>query len=241
MTLDLRLVAFEAINFLVLVAILRRFLFAPVRDVVRRRREELAARETAMAARERMATALDAAARARLLGLEQEAEELRRAARAAAAEEAERVLAAARHEREAVLARAQEEADAARRAALAALRDEVLDLAVEAAGRVVDDLADPGVVAAYARRAAADLAAQGGDPAAPVECRVSAGADAAAVAAAVRAALGPDAPVEVVPDAAVRGGVVLRRGDLEVRASAGAALAQWLDEVAAGEGPLVVA
>ncbi len=108
MTLDLRLVAFEAINFLVLVAILRRFLFAPVRDVVRRRREELAARETAMAARERMATALDAAARARLLGLEQEAEELRRAARAAAAEEAERVLAAARHEREAVLARAQQ-------------------------------------------------------------------------------------------------------------------------------------
>lgn len=234
MTLDWRVVLFEAINFLVLVAILRRFLFAPIRDVVRRRKEETDRRDQEVSAREAATAALRAELEAKLSALAAEAERTRHEARVAAAEEADTVLAAARREREALLRHAAEEASAARARTLRTLRDEVLSVAVEAAGRIVTGVGQPALVESFARLGAERLRAAGLAPGTAVQVAVSPDGDLEQVRHALAAVLG-EGTLTLCHDPTVRGGVRLVARDLEVDASAGASLADWLLELEPAE------
>jgi len=235
--IDWRLVLFEVINFAVLMALLARFLLRPVRETLAARREELEARDRAVGEREAAAGALREEYAGKLRDLEAEAGQRRLEARERAEAEAGRIVAAARRDAGGVVASAREEAEALRRKALRAVAEDVPRLAVQAAGRVVEGLGEPDIARIYARRGAERLLAEA-DVAedAPIQVWVSPDADPERVRASVREVAGDRREVEVEVDGALVGGARLAAGTVEVTASAGAALAAWLAEVAGAPG-----
>jgi F-type H+-transporting ATPase subunit b len=138
-------IAIHALNFVILLFVLQRFLFKPVLAMLDKRAEKIRESEKAAAA------ARIEAERAE----EQRGEILREARRQAeeivarATQEAERIRAEARQsaqeEAQRIISRAEQEATAERQQAMQELRAEVADLAVLAAGRVIGrSLDDPG-------------------------------------------------------------------------------------------------
>lgn len=134
---DLPKLAFQIINFLLILYLLNRFLFKRVLGLLDERQEriakgledaEAAARDRELARAEREA-ALDEARK------ESQAM-IARATKIAEDSRAE-IVAAAREEAEKVAARATEEITAEKQRAIAELRSQVADLALEAAGRLV--------------------------------------------------------------------------------------------------------
>ncbi len=126
------------INILLLYLIVSRLVYKPVKKLMDDRARRLqAARDAAAAAqaqaeeKSRQYDALMADARA-------EAERLLAEARAKAASEGQRILDDARAQAQTVLANARAEAKAAHDAALAGLRDEVADLAVDIAEKLLE-------------------------------------------------------------------------------------------------------
>ncbi|MCA8924520.1 MAG: ATP synthase F0 subunit B, partial [Planctomycetes bacterium] len=201
MTLTWQLVLFEVLNFCILVAILGRFLYRPVRRMLRERREQIEGVREQAEAREREALATQAEYEARRVALEREAETLRAEGRARGEEAAERVLSEARETARLERDRAADDLARSERRALEALRDEVLELAVSAAGRVLAGLELPDVASAYARLAGERLRAQSGDqPLAALRVELSPDADPERVRGALRDVLGEDAQLELSTD-----------------------------------------
>lgn len=226
MELDPKLLAFELINFVVLMLILRRFLFKPVRETLERRRVELEQRNTEVAAREAAAREAEQRWEAQRAEVEADGERLRSEARRRGREEAEQLVETARGAMEA--ARISAEQDQAERAqrALEHLRPQLLDLALEATRRVARDLSRSDLVIEYATSAAEQLEREAPGTAA-LEVRHSPEADSTQVEAALRKVLGPEPQLVFVSDPEVVAGVRLQAGDLEVEASAGASLEDW--------------
>ena len=143
MSFDWWTLAFQTVNFLVLVWLLQRFLYRPVRRVIAERRElagrALAEAEAARQAAEREAAALDDERRA----LAREREQVLAEAHAQAAAERKAALAAADRE----VAERRDAGRAAlageRQAALAAMKDQALELAGELAARLLHGMAGP--------------------------------------------------------------------------------------------------
>lgn len=230
MELDPKLLAFELINFVVLMLILRRFLFGPVRRTLERRREEIEQRNTEILAREAAARELEQRCRAQQLELEAEGERTRSEARRRGREEADQLVAAAREAMAKARAEMEREQAARTERALEELRPQLLDLALEAALRVARDLSRDALVAEYAFEAATRVKREAPDAEA-LEVRHSPEADPAAVEAAVRSVLGAGWNLDLVADPEVVAGVRLQAGDLEVEASAGASLEDWAREL----------
>jgi F-type H+-transporting ATPase subunit b len=134
---DIWKLAFQIINFLILLYLLNRFLFRAVLTRIDERQSRLqqgledaeaAARDRELARAEREAALAEA---------RRESEELlARAAKAAEATSAE-ILATARASAEQLTVRAREEIQAEKQRALAEIRGEVADLALDAAGKLV--------------------------------------------------------------------------------------------------------
>jgi F-type H+-transporting ATPase subunit b len=133
----------HAINFLVLLFLLQRFLYKPVMTMLDQRaatiREsveaaERARQESARADQERLEALREARRQAEeiVTRAQQEADRIRSERLAQTQEEAQRII-----------ARAQEEATAERQQAMQELRAQVADLAVLAAGRVINRNLDP--------------------------------------------------------------------------------------------------
>ena len=231
MAIDWKTLLFELLNFAVLMFVLGRYLFRPVRAVMVKRREEIEAAQRALA--EAHAEA-DAARRA----LEVRRGELEAGAQASAAE----VLARAEKAGAAALAEARDDAkratdaaaaevDALRRRALVELRPGLVRLAADAAAALLRDAAAPDLAVAFARRAAEALAdAVPARPFPPVRAWLSPDADEATILRALRAVLGPGAALEVHRDPALVAGVRLAAAGVEIDASASASLARWLAE-----------
>lgn len=230
----------QAVNFAVLVWLLRRFLYAPVRQVIETRRAEAgAALDRAEAARQQ--------AEAERQGLEDD--------RAALAAEREAILTRARDaaaaERTALVARARAEADAAlrtgrevlaedRRAALAGAQDDLARLANALAGHILaeaakGDLLDQVTARLGAlppeehQRLTADLAAPGAAlqvvTAAPLE---------AGACPLWRDRLGqvfPDGRIDFAEDPAILGGAELRFPHSVLRYTWAAQLAQATEAI----------
>jgi F-type H+-transporting ATPase subunit b len=134
---DLPKLAFQIINFLLILYLLNRFLFKRVLALLDERQEkiskgledaEAAARDRELARAEREA-ALDEARK--------EAQTMIARATKIAEDSRDEIVAAARAEAEKVAARATEEITAEKQRAIAELRSQVADLALDAAGRLV--------------------------------------------------------------------------------------------------------
>ncbi|HTI28916.1 MAG TPA: F0F1 ATP synthase subunit B [Methylomirabilota bacterium] len=134
---DLFKLAFQIINFLLILYLLNRFLFKRVLALLDERQERIskgledaaaAARDRELARAEREA-ALDEARK--------EAQAMIATATKIAETSRAEIVAAARDEAEKVAARATEEITAEKQRAIAELRSQVADLALEAAGRLV--------------------------------------------------------------------------------------------------------
>ncbi|TPV96301.1 MAG: hypothetical protein B7733_05545 [Myxococcales bacterium FL481] len=241
MELDATTVIFEVVNFVVLAALLTRFLFRPVRKVLRERKEavERAGREaeSARAASEAAQREFDARRRE----LEAAAAAEREAARAAGEAAARQLVDDARSEMRRARAALDADLSRARAEAIERLTPELVALGVEATRRVISEMGAKDVAVAFARTAAVQLArelAQTGEEGS-IEARVSPDADVYAVSLALDEHLG-DRKVRVVVDPSLCAGVKLLVGGLEIEASAGASLSAWLREPAAGP-PLAVA
>ena len=137
MTIDLRVVGLQVIGFLILLWLLRRYLFGPVQKMLGQREEEVAsslrAAEEARAARDQLQSE-----REKLLA---EAREEGRQMVQAAVQEArtvgEQIQAEARAEARRLLERARGQIELEQEQALLALREEVADLAIRAASQAI--------------------------------------------------------------------------------------------------------
>ncbi len=134
---DVFKLAFQIVNFLLLLFLLNRFLFKPVTRMLDERSErirqgihdaEAAHQARAIAEEERLAAVTDA---------RREAREIIDRAQKAAQEARDADIAATRQELERMRTRAAAEIEAEKEHALAELRAEVASLALDAAGRVV--------------------------------------------------------------------------------------------------------
>jgi F-type H+-transporting ATPase subunit b len=229
MDVDPITVVFEIVNFALLVAIMLRFVFRPVREVLARRTAELAERARETEAREAEAAAVRAKFEAELARIDTLAEQRVEAALSEARGSAHGILEAARtsaHER---ISEAEAELEHARRRALTQFRGDVLRLGTEAARRLVRELGDAELGLAFARRAlhALDDAAGPGHVRGPIEIHHSDDIDADALAELVRAQLGPGVELRLHVDDNLIAGVRLAAQGLEVEASAGASLDDW--------------
>jgi F-type H+-transporting ATPase subunit b len=127
----------QLINFFLLMGVLTLVLYKPVLRMLRERSERIA-KGLAFAdeAEKRLAQA-EAEYQKRLDEARREAQAIVAQAREAAEKERQAILARAQAEAEAERARVAEELERERQAALVALRGQVADLAIEAAGRVL--------------------------------------------------------------------------------------------------------
>jgi len=228
--LDPKLLAFELLNFVVLMLILRRFLFRPVRETLETRREEIERRNTEVAAREAAAREAEQRYRAQQRELEAEGETLRAEARRRGREEAEQIVQAAREAMDQARSDAEAEQAAGAARALERLRPQLLELALEAALRVAREVSRAELVSGYALEAARRLQLEA-PHATTLEVRHSPEADPTEVEATLREVLGGEATLELVPDEELIAGVRLHAGDLEIEASMGAALEDWAREL----------
>lgn len=142
----------QTINFVVLMLLLQRLVYRPLRAAVTERHERLAARENAAEERLRAAEALEAEYRRR----EAELAELRtrklRDATEQAAEERARLLELAREEAAAERARARRVLEVEREAALGWVREAAVEHSVRIAGRLLTELAPDAVESALFER-----------------------------------------------------------------------------------------
>jgi F-type H+-transporting ATPase subunit b len=135
--INVALVVWTLVTFGLLVIVLKRFAWRPILDTIDQREKTIAG--AIESARRERAEAEKAAAdmRASLEKARAEASELIRRNQAEVAAAKGELMTAARKESEALLAQARASIEEERRAAVAELRSQVVDLAIEAAGRIL--------------------------------------------------------------------------------------------------------
>lgn len=132
----------QAITFLVLFALLRRFLFGPVREILKARADEVSQKLDEADNQKRQAADYAASLEGRLREIHEEArrevEKATQEGRAAA----QRIIEQARQEAAEALRRGREQLEHDRRAARIELRRQVGDLAIRAAARAIREAFD---------------------------------------------------------------------------------------------------
>jgi len=147
MAIDWSTLALQAVNFLVLVWLLRRYLYRPVLAMIDRRRGEAEAARAKADEAQRRASAAEDEWRRRRDGLADERQGVLRDARVEAAGKADEIVAAARRRADGVLAEARAQVDRERHEAAASLHGHAAGVATALAGRLLDSVA-PAVGAA---------------------------------------------------------------------------------------------
>jgi len=132
-------VALQVINFAVLAWLLQRFLFKPVRAVLAKRQEVVAAATKSAESKQREAEETIATYRAKSDGIAEEAARARDEALAAASEAAARVREEATKQARGIVERASADVERQRATALASLEDRAGDLAARIALRVLEE------------------------------------------------------------------------------------------------------
>lgn len=233
MTIDWRLVLFELLNFGILMILLSRFLFRPVRAALAARQAEREEVEAAVAARQAEAQSLLETYQGKLARVTEEGEALVAGLRREAEAKAEELVEAARLDMSRDRERLESDLDLIRVRSLETLRDQVVALAVEGAGRVVSGMAESGVATSYARAGARRLFEAAVVPEGEtVRLWTSPDADLEQVLSAVQEVFQDRCQIAAEVDEALVGGVRFAFHDFEVEASAGATLQGWLDEAA---------
>jgi F-type H+-transporting ATPase subunit b len=140
--INVALVVWTLVTFGLLLIVLRRFAWRPILETIETREKTIA--EAIESAKRERAEAEKAAAdmRASLEKARGEAAELIRRNQAEVAAAKNELMAAARKESEALLVQARASIEEERRAAVAGLRAQVVDIAIEAAGRLLQTQMD---------------------------------------------------------------------------------------------------
>lgn len=140
MQIDWWTLAFQAVNFLILVWLLKRFLFRPVREVIEKRKALAEEAFAKAAAREAEAEALKARMAEDRAALAQERQDLLKSLHKQAAAERDALLAQSREDAAKQLDAAQETIAQERKAAAAVLRKQASGLAVDLASKLLGEL-----------------------------------------------------------------------------------------------------
>lgn len=233
MTFEWTTFVFELVNFVVLVWILRRVVYRPLKRGIEGRRQQLADREAAATARAEEADARIAAAEARKLELERLRDDIVREATDAGAAERARIVEQAQQDAAGERTRVQRLLDAEREAALAWVHDVAVHRSTEIAGRLLMALA-PDTVDDALRRLLLDEIARHPELQGLDEVEVRAARRPADDALeALRAALATDgrAPKLVFrEDESLLAGLVVRAGDQVLDASIAGQLEAFQDQ-----------
>ncbi len=129
---------FEVVNLLIVTLILKRFLFKPVNAVLEQRQAEIGGMYQKAEDAQKEAQALKQAYDERISGARREADELIAAAQDSARRRGDEIVENARGEAVQLRRRAEEDIELQKRKALREARDELADMAVDIAGRVVE-------------------------------------------------------------------------------------------------------
>ena len=146
-----------AANFIILVVLLRLFLYKPVKGMLARRQQRIADGLEAADRAQNEAEGQRAAFERELAAARDEAQQEARAAAEATERMRGDVLQAARDEAEEIKARAREEAERERQQVAADLQREAGELALLIARKVIADAVDPAAHRALVDRALADI------------------------------------------------------------------------------------
>ena len=146
-----------AANFIILVVLLRLFLYKPVKGMLARRQQRIAVGLEAAERAQNEAEGQRAAFERELAAAREEAQQEARAAAEATERMRGEVLQAAREEADQIKARAREEAEREREQVAGALRREAGELALLIARRVVADTVDPAAQRALVDRVLVDI------------------------------------------------------------------------------------
>jgi F-type H+-transporting ATPase subunit b len=130
------------VGFLLLLALLRRFLFRPVGDLLAQRQQDIAATYDQLEADRRQMEALRADYEQRLAGIEAEAREKIQGAIKDAQAARDQIVQETQVRSREMITRAEEEIQRERDQALITLRQQVVDLALGAANKVIGDSLD---------------------------------------------------------------------------------------------------
>jgi F-type H+-transporting ATPase subunit b len=160
MTIDWWTLALQTVNFLVLVWLLHRFLYKPVRKVIEERRKLAGDALAAAESKRKQAEADEAKYQAALAELDQQRKDALAAARKDANQEAAAIVAAAKQKAEAAIAEAGKAADQKRKESEAALQGELVDIAAEIARTILAKTGPAGLNAAFLSRVMNELDAR---------------------------------------------------------------------------------
>ncbi|MGA7871695.1 MAG: F0F1 ATP synthase subunit delta [Candidatus Binatus sp.] len=144
--------ALQAVNFLILVWLLRRFLFKPVSAIVARRKEEIARGMTEVSAEKQKALALQRDLQAQRAGIEAERQKALEEQRAQLAAERKKMLDEARAEVEKIRNQATAQLTEERAAAAQELFSRTIELALNLAQRLLGELPLPSIERAFLTR-----------------------------------------------------------------------------------------
>jgi F-type H+-transporting ATPase subunit b len=135
--IDFRFILVQAIGFLILVFILAKFAFGPILNLLQQRQSTIQGNlDEAQSRRDEMVRLQEEYQR-RLAQIEDEARDKVQAAVKEAQAARDEIIAKAQADREAIVARGQEEMQRERESAMAAMRNQIADLAFQAANRAV--------------------------------------------------------------------------------------------------------
>jgi F-type H+-transporting ATPase subunit b len=144
--------ALQAVNFLVLVWLLRRFLFKPVTAMVARRKEQLAHGMAEVAAEKQTALKLQQDLQAQRAGIEAERQKAIDQQRTQLAAESKKMIEEARAEAQKIREQAATQIDAERAAASEELFSQTVELAMNLAEKLVREVAFPSIDQAFMTR-----------------------------------------------------------------------------------------
>ncbi len=136
---------FQICNLLILTAGIKHFLFKPVQEILAKRKEQIEASYSEAEKAEGDAQAMKAEYETRLASAKEEASEIVKTATARASTRSEEMVNAARAEAAAIKSKADAEIESERRRAAGELKNDISELALDLAGRVVEKEIDPKV------------------------------------------------------------------------------------------------
>lgn len=142
LNLDPRVVILQALGVLLLLAVFKKFLFAPIQGALQSRQDEIRATYDAAESEKAQMEQLRADYERRLADIEAEARQRIQAAIKEAQVSREQILNEARERAERALSRGQEEIIREKEKAIVELRREVVDLTINAAGKLIGQSLD---------------------------------------------------------------------------------------------------
>jgi len=140
--IDPEILLLQAVGFIILYLLLRRFLFGPIQNILEQRRAEVESALDRSAEEVQRAEALRAEYEIHLARIRDEARQRMQEAVREGQEAGEAILAEARTQAEGTLDRARAQIDLETRQAMQELRHQVVDLAIEAARKAVHETLD---------------------------------------------------------------------------------------------------